>query len=231
MKQKRGLLLLSFLLAIVIINVCCFNMSEYLTFDILSKYRNLLKEYVLEHPILAPLAFIGIYILSTTFSVPGAAILSITGGFLFPQPLSTLYVLIGATTGATLLFLAAKTILYDLLEERVAPYLYRMRAGFQENQASYMLFLRLVPVFPFWLVNLAPAFLHVRLTTFIWTTLIGIIPGAFVFTQAGAGLDAVFDAETLSIDAIFNRNVKIALIALGFFALIPIIIKKSKGKG
>jgi uncharacterized membrane protein YdjX (TVP38/TMEM64 family) len=92
---------------------------------------------------------------------------------------------------------------------------------------SYLLFLRLVPLFPFWLVNLAPAFLGIPLRTFVWTTFIGIIPGAFVFAQAGAGLGAILDSnQGLSINGIFNWQVKIALIALGIFALIPILVKK-----
>jgi len=102
-----------------------------------------------------------------------------------------------------------------------------MRNGFQKNAASYFLFFRLVPPFPFWLVNLAPAFLGVSMWTFVWTTFVGIIPGAFVFTQAGAGLGEILKQnQELSLSTLFNFQVKVALIALGFFALLPIFIKK-----
>ena len=92
-----------------------------------------------------------------------------------------------------------------------------------------MLFLRFVPLFPFWIVNIAPAFFGVRLRTFVWTTLVGIAPGSFVFTLAGAGLETIFDTnQPFSISAIFNTQMKIALSLLGVFALVPILIKKIK---
>ena len=106
-----------------------------------------------------------------------------------------------------------------------------MRKGFQENAASYLLFLRFVPLFPFWAVNVVPAFLEVPLKTFAWTTCVGIIPGAFALTQAGAGLGALLDSgKALSLDALFNRQIQVALIALGLFALLPVVIKKMMKK-
>ena len=99
-----------------------------------------------------------------------------------------------------------------------------MEMGFQKNAVSYMLFLRLFPVFPFWLVNLAPSIFGIPLWTFFWTTAIGIIPATYVFTQIGQGLGAVFDTQgAFSIDAVLNRDVKIALCALGIFVLLPAI--------
>ena len=106
------------------------------------------------------------------------------------------------------------------------PFIKKMEAEIQENKVYYLLFLRLVPIFPFWVVNLAPAFFSIRTSTFFWTTCVGIIPGSFVFSQIGNGLGSIFDShETFSIHALLNANMKIALIALGFFALLPVIVK------
>lgn len=203
------------------------GIHELLTYESLKEHRDTLKQYVHSYPYFAPILYITAYTLSTALSIPGGAILSIFGGFLFPQPYSTLFVVIGATIGATMIFLIAKTAFGETLKEKAGEKLQKMQSGFQENAASYLLFLRLVPLFPFWLVNLAPAFFGVALFTFIWTTFIGIIPGAFVFTQAGVGLDAIFESgESFSIDTIFNNQIKIALVALGIFALLPVVIKR-----
>ncbi|NGX43723.1 MAG: hypothetical protein K940chlam7_02023 [Chlamydiae bacterium] len=221
------------LIIIVILMVLAyiFGLHEYLSYETLKGHRATLKTLVDTHPILAPLLYIFVYMVSTALSIPGAIFLSLFGGFLFPQPYSTIFVVTGATLGAILIFLAARTALGEILKERAGPLMQKMRAGFHENAANYLIFLRLVPIFPFWLVNLAPAFFGVRLITFAWTTFFGIIPGAFVFTQAGVGLGAILDAgEALSIDAIFNNQIKIALIALGIFALLPIVIKKFRKK-
>lgn len=203
------------------------GLSDSLTYESLKNHRESLLDFVSKYPVLSPLIFMSIYALSTALSIPGGIVLSIFGGFLFPQPWSTLYVVIAATTGAVLIFLAAKTALRDLLKRQVKGRLQKMQKGFEEDAAYYLLFLRLVPLFPFWLVNLAPAFFGVRLFTFAWTTFLGIIPGAFVFTQAGTGLGAILDAgNTLSIDNIFNIQIQIALGALGLFVLLPAIVKK-----
>ena len=214
------------LITVLMIAAYFFGLGEYLTFERLKEQREVLQLAVNNYPVLAPLTFIIIYIVATALSLPGGAFLSICGGFLFPQPFCTLYVVLGATVGAITIFEAARTALGDSLRQRAGAMMQKMEKGVREDGWSYLLFLRLVPLFPFWLVNLAPAFFEVSLFTFAWTTFVGIIPGAFVFTQAGAGLGAIFDSgETLSIGAIFNTQVKIALAALGIFALIPIVLK------
>jgi uncharacterized membrane protein YdjX (TVP38/TMEM64 family) len=205
---------------------------HHLSFEALKENRQLLMSIVSAHPYLAPVVFILVYIISTALSIPGGIYLSIAGGFLFPQPYCTLYVVIGGTLGAIAIFLASKTALGGYLKEKLKEQvghslLQRMGKKFHEEAAHYLLFLRIVPIFPFWMVNLAPAFFEVSLFTFAWTTFVGIIPGSFVFTQAGVGLGKIFDmGETLSLKMIFNTQVKIALIALGIFVLLPLIIKK-----
>ncbi len=204
---------------------------RYFSFDCLKFYHHNLKEVVTEHPIAVPLLYILAYIVLTALSVPGAIFLTLLGGYLFPFPLSAIYVIFSATCGAILIFLAARTALAGFLREKAGPFLKKMEAGFRENAASYLLFLRFVPLFPFWLVNIAPAFFGVHLRTFIWTTLIGIAPGSIVFTLAGGGLEKIFESDQpFSINAIFNTQMKIALTLLGIFALMPIVIKKIKQK-
>ncbi len=205
------------------------GLDRFLSYDYFKLVHDDLKRWVAMHAASSVLLFILAYIVSTALSLPGGFILSLVGGFLFPIPLSTLYVIIGATIGATLLFYAARTALGDALHKKAGPFLKKMEKGFQEDAASYLLFLRFVPLFPFWLVNLAPAFFKVRASTYIWTTCVGIAPGAFVFTLAGSGLSAIFESkEGLSLNAIFNLKIKIALIALAVISLVPIFIKKWK---
>lgn len=204
---------------------------RYLSFDALKSYHHTLKTFVAAHPIATPVLYILIYILSTALSIPGAIFLTLIGGYLFPQPLSTIYVVLSATCGATLIFLAARTALKNPLKKKAGPFLKKMEKGFNDNAISYMLFLRFVPLFPFWIVNLAPAFFGVSLKTFIWTTLIGIAPGSFVFTLAGGGLEKIFETDqSFSISTVFNTELKIALTLLGVLALIPIVIKKLRKK-
>src|SRR5271156_3592843 len=185
-----------FFLIIVLMMIAYFSgVLHYFSFPMLQIHRHAIVAFVSEHWILSPLLFILLYIIVAALSLPVGVFLSLLGGFLFPQPFSTLYIVIGATLGASCIFFAAKTALRDLLKEKASKFLPKIEAGFRENGVSYLLFLRLVPLFPFWLVNLAPAFLGVNLRTFIWTTFVGIIPGAFVFAQAGEGLGAILDSN------------------------------------
>ena len=106
-----------------------------------------------------------------------------------------------------------------------------MEGGFQKNSASYLLFLRFVPLFPFWAVNLVPAFFGVKLRTFIWTTVVGIAPGSYIFTLFGQGLDTIFSSDApVSLGLILNTQNKIALSLLGVLSLIPILLKRWKEK-
>jgi uncharacterized membrane protein YdjX (TVP38/TMEM64 family) len=208
-----------------------FGVADYLTYEQLKENRNSLQMIVEENPVLGPLGYIGLYIAVVALSIPGALILSIAGGFLFSQPWSMIYVMVGATIGACMIFLIARGVLRDFFQARAGGIIDRMREGFRSDATSYLLFLRFVPLFPFWAVNVVPAFFGISLFTFAWATVVGIAPGAFVFTQAGAGLGAIFDSGAeFSLANIFNLQIRIALIALGFFALLPAIIKKLKNR-
>lgn len=220
-----------FLILIGMILVRYHMLTDYLSFEALKEHREALLEQVDTHPVSASLTYTAVYIATVALSIPGGAFLSMIGGFLFPQPFSTLLVVTSATIGATLIFLSAKTALGEGFKAKINRKLDRIQKGIEEDGAYYLLFLRLVPLFPFWLVNLAPAFLNVSLSTFVWTTFVGIIPGAFVFTQAGTGIGAILNSDQgFTLNAVFNTQMKIALAVIGLFVLLPLIIKKIRKK-
>ena len=175
----------------------CFAMGwhHHLSLKNLAVHKETLEAFVREHYLLAIFGFAVLYILVVALSLPVASFLTIFGGVLFGALLSCIIVVISATIGALIVFLAARTSLGATLQDKAGPSLSKLREGFNDNAMSYLLFLRLVPVFPFWLVNIAPALLGVRTSTFIIGTLIGIIPGTFAFAFVGAGLDSVIEAQ------------------------------------
>lgn len=206
------------------------GLDAYVDFEVLKEHRESLTGFVRAHAVWAGILFVLLYAVATAVSLPGGAALTIAGGFLFGTFAGAIYVIFGATFGATALFLAARTALGEPLRARAGPALQRMEKGFQDNALSYLLFLRLIPLFPFWLVNLVPAFLGVSLRTYIIGTSIGIIPGCFVYASLGNGLGAVFDAgRTPDLGIIFRPNILIPIIGLAILALLPIAYKKIKG--
>ena len=153
------------------------------------------------------------------------------GGFLFSFLIRTIYVVAAATLGATGIFLAARSALGPSLRSRAGPWLRGMEEGFNENALSYLLVLRLVPLFPFFVVNLVPAFLGVGLRTFVIGTFIGIIPGTFVFTSVGAGLGSIFDSgDSFSPSAALTPEAIAALIGLAVLSLVPVLYKRIKAR-
>src|SRR5260221_2324156 len=168
------------LLAAGLILVLATGLHRYLSFEALRDNRVWLLDLVASHFAVAALGFVVVYTVVVALSVPGGAVLTIAGGFLFGKWIDTALVLVAATIGATLLFLAARTALSGLLRARAAPWLVRLEAGVPSDAFSYLLGLPLVPLFPFFVVHLGPAFLGGALPRFLLATLIGIIPGAFV---------------------------------------------------
>ena len=168
---------------------------------------------------------------AVAFSVPGGAILTIAGGFMFGPYVSTGVVVVGATCGATILFLAARYAFADYLRQKTGGAMRRMEAGFNENPVSYMLILRLVPLFPFWLVNLVPAFLGVKIKIYFLSTLFGIIPGTFVYSLVGDGAGAVLDAGgALDLGIIFEPRILAPIVGLTVLACIPIVYKRFQAR-
>ena len=143
---------------------------------------------------------------AVALSLPGGLILTATGGLLFGWLVGGLAAVVGATIGATILFLIARTALGEALSERAGAWLAKLREGFKEDALSYLLFLRLVPAFPFWFVNIAPAILGVPLRTYVIGTFFGIIPATFAFASAGAGLDSVIVAAKAEYAACVARR-------------------------
>jgi uncharacterized membrane protein YdjX (TVP38/TMEM64 family) len=193
----------------------------------LQRHRSILQELVAVHPLLAPVAFVALYAVATALSLPGALFLTLTGGFLFGTWLGGMLSVIGATAGATVLFLIARTSLGTALRARAGPWLQRLEAGLRRNAFAYLLVLRLVPLFPFWLVNLVPALLDVPVGVFTLATFLGIIPGALVYAGVGNGLGAVLDhGGEPDLGLIFAPQVILPLLGLAALALLPILYRQ-----
>jgi uncharacterized membrane protein YdjX (TVP38/TMEM64 family) len=206
-----------------------FGWNEYLSFEALREHRQALLAWQQENYVLAALTFVSIYVLVVAFSLPGAVWMTIGGGFLFGAASAAIYVVAAATLGASAIFLAARYALGDMLRSKAGPAMRRMEDGFRENALSYLLVLRLVPLFPFWLVNLVPAFLGVPLRTFVIGTFFGIIPGSFVYCLVGNGLGAVFDAgETPDLGIIFEPEILAPIVGLAVLSVVPILYKRLK---
>lgn len=207
------------------------GLDNYLTLEALREHRALLADFVAANSVAAPILFIALYALAIAFSVPGGAVMTITGGFLFGTVFGTVWVVIAATIGATGLFVIAKTAFGDALRAKAGPWLEKLEAGFQENALSYLLVLRLIPLFPFVVVNLVPALLGVRLRIYVLGTALGIIPGSFVFTSVGAGLGSLFDMTVdgaFELSAILTPEIVTALVGLAVLSLVPVAYKTFK---
>lgn len=215
------------LLIVAPIAAIALGAPEYLSFDSLREHRAWLMDAVAQRPVLTIVAFILLYVVTVTLSIPGATILTIAAGFLFGQLCATVLVVAAATAGATALFLLAKTTVGDALRARAGPWLQRMEAGFREGALSYLLVLRLIPLFPFFVVNLVPAFLGVPLGTYVLATFVGIIPGTFVYASVGAGLGSVFESggDFAPGDALTPEIIS-ALVGLAVLSLLPVAYRK-----
>ena len=205
-----------------------FDLNTYVSFESLKSNREMLLEFVKENGFWAIFLFGALYATVVAFSLPGGAIMTIAGGFLFGWVGGGLIVVVGATIGATVLFLIARTAVGGFLEARAGPFLRKMEDGFRRNALCYLLVLRLIPVFPFWLVNLVPALLGVSTTTYIDATFVGIIPGTFVYASVGNGLGALFDAGESTdslLMTIFQPQFLAPLIGLALLAILPVVYK------
>src|SRR6266436_7809931 len=200
---------------------------HYLTFTALAENRDWLCSLVQRWGVAAVFLYIAVYGMLVALSVPGAAVLTIAGGFLFGTWLGAACAVIGATLGATAIFLAARAGLGGLAQ-RAGPLVGKLEAGFRADAFNYLLVLRLVPIFPFWLVNLAPALVGVRLRSYMLATFLGIIPGTFVYASLGSGLGEIVQEPDLGI--VFHPSVLLPVIGLAVLALIPVAYKHWRGK-
>jgi len=211
-----------------------FFLRDYLTFDALSENREALIAFRDNNYLLTVLIFITTYIVIVAFSLPGATIATLTGGFLFATFPGALFNVVGATLGATGIFLAARWGFGEKLGAKLEGsdgIVKKIKDGIDENQWSMLFLIRLVPAVPFFMANLVPSFLEVPLRRFMISTFFGIIPGTVVFTSVGAGLGEVFArGETPNLGIIFEPAIILPIIGLCVLAALPIVIKAVRGK-
>ena len=215
------------LLALGLAGVLLLDLDRFLSFEALRGHRAWLAAQVAAHPVRSATLYFVIYAAAIALSIPGGTVLTLAGGFLFGTAIGAALVLGAATAGACIVFLAARTALGDLLRRRAGPFLQRMERGFRENAFHYLLVLRLIPLFPFWLVNLVPAFFGMRLSRYALATLIGIAPATIVFASLGSGLGTVFDAgQTPDAGLLLKPRILLPLIGLALLALAPVLYRR-----
>ena len=207
-----------------------FDFGKYFDFRFLITHQDIVKGFIADMPVLAALVFLALYALSTAFSLPFGAIMTISGGWLFGIWIGGILTIIGATIGASTLFLATRYALREVMVARAGARLQQFEAGFNRHSTSYLLAMRLIPIFPFFLVNFLPALIGVKFRTYALTTLIGIAPGTFVYAGLGNGISYVLSAdEPLNTSVIFSPLVFLPLCGLGFLSLLPVVWNKVKG--
>jgi uncharacterized membrane protein YdjX (TVP38/TMEM64 family) len=197
--------------------------QQYLTLETIKSNRDALLDFTRDHRLAMIGAAFLVYTVAVACSLPGALVLSLTCGFLFGRWVGSLVIVAAATLGATLVFLAARYLIADWARSRMGALGQKINEGFSQNAFNYLLFLRLVPAFPFFLVNLAPAFTSIKVSTYVLATVIGIIPGTFVYANLGETLGTI---DALS--GLVSKETLAAFALLGVLALVPILIRKLK---
>jgi uncharacterized membrane protein YdjX (TVP38/TMEM64 family) len=223
MKKWLKLALLIILIVAVILLIRFTSLREYLDFQKLYEGRDSLLEYVSSYYFLSVLVYILIYLVVVALSIPGATILTILGGFFFGPWAGTIFVNIGATFGAFAIFLIARFFLGESLQKKYEKQLGKFNKEISENGKSYMLTLRLIPIFPFFLINILAGLTTLPALTFLWTTSLGIIPGSFVYAYIGYAGTSMTESQ-----GVFTPQILIALILLSVLSLVPVIVKKLK---
>ncbi len=201
-----------------------------LSFEVVRENRAALTLFVADHHGLALLAFFAVYVAATALALPGALWITVAGGFLFGAPQAAAVVTVAATLGAVIVFLIARATIEGAREgglaARARPFLARMEQGFKADEAFYLLTLRLLPIVPYFIANIAPAFLGARLSVFAWTTFLGIIPGVVAYAWIGGGLGAVLDAGGAPDIAALSRAILPPLAALAALPLLAILVRR-----
>jgi uncharacterized membrane protein YdjX (TVP38/TMEM64 family) len=220
---------------------------RHVSLETLVRHRMAIDAFIEAHALAAVAVYVGFYILAVSLSIPGALFLTISGGILFGTLVGGGAAVIGATAGATVIFLIAKSACGESLVRRAGPLAAKLADGFRSEAFSYLLFLRLVPAFPFFLVNLVPALAGVKLSTFVAATVIGVIPATFAFSFFGSGLDSVIDAQEkvfracldagrtdcqiqFDLGTIVTPQLLAAFAVLGVIALLPVVVKRLRAR-
>jgi uncharacterized membrane protein YdjX (TVP38/TMEM64 family) len=229
--------------AVVSVGIIAVGWHRQLSFETLARHYEALRDLIATHEVAVVAGYVALYIAAVALSLPVGFYLTVVGGILFGAILGSAAALVGATTGAVLIFLLARSAVPEHLVRRAGPLAQKLAHGFRADAFSYLLFLRLLPIFPFWLVNLVAALCGVRLVTFAAATVLGIIPATFAFAFVGAGLASVIAAQqtayhsclaagrddchlTFRLHAAFTPELLAALVALAVLALMPIVLKR-----
>jgi uncharacterized membrane protein YdjX (TVP38/TMEM64 family) len=202
-----------------------FDLSRFLSLQALKDNRDYLLLFTETHSAVAAALFVLAYVAVTGLSLPGAVVLTLAGGFLFGAVLGTLFVNLGATTGATIAFLVSRYLLRDWVEQRFGKWLGPLQQGFAQNAFSYLMTLRLIPLFPFFVVNLVSGLTRMNIGTYVAATALGIIPGSFVYAYAGRQLGTINSLKDIASPGVVG-----ALVLLGLLALVPNLYKKWSGR-
>jgi uncharacterized membrane protein YdjX (TVP38/TMEM64 family) len=237
------------LLVIVLVSAAVWAMGwhRFLSFESFAHRHAVLRDFIDQDIVSALAAYVGLYVVVVALSVPGGLFLTVTGGILFGAVLGGVAALVGATIGAICIFLIAKSALGEHLVRRAGPMTAKLAEGFRADAFSYLLFLRLVPIFPFWLVNLVPAVCGVGFATFVAASVLGMIPATFTFAFVGAGLDSVVAAQEAAYQTCVTMGrtdcrldfhprtaitpeIVAALVALGILALVPVVVKRLRAR-
>lgn len=220
------------------------GLHEQLTLSKIIQHRDYLAAAVEKNLPLALLVYMALYIVLVAVSFPGGLALTVTSGFLFGWFLAGTVTVIAATIGATIIFLVARSSFGSFLEERAGGFVGKMADGFRKDAFQYLLTLRLVPAFPFWVVNIVPGLLNMKLVPYVLATFFGIIPGTFAFAYLGEGLDSLIAEQeranpgcadlgtcTISPKALITADLLLALAALALLSILPFLVKKFAGSG
>ncbi len=209
--------------------IIAYDLHTYLSYQTLADNLRHLRAFVADTPLLAMAAYIAVYIIVVAFSLPGATLMTLSGGLLFGILTGGLLTVFAATIGATLVFLAARYLIGDMLRARGGARLQSFEAAFRNDAISYLLVLRLLPIFPFFIVNLGTALVGAPFMAFVLTTFFGIMPGTFVFVSIGNGAAAILAAgEQPNLGVIFEPQILYPLIGLAILSLLPVLWRKFK---
>lgn len=213
------------MLVILILILRFSTIGDLIDLQRVTESRTQIKLWVNETGFIAILTYILIYILTVALSIPGAAILTMTGGFLFGPYLAALYINLGATTGAIINFLVARYLIGKSFQQKYRSQLAKFNRELDCNGVNYLLSLRLIPVFPFFLINILAGLTNINFKTFIWTTAIGIIPVSFIYAYLGFAGGTMGESDSL-----LTNEILLALTLLGVLALLPVVVKKVRSR-
>jgi uncharacterized membrane protein YdjX (TVP38/TMEM64 family) len=229
LRNRRLWMLVGLGLAVALLQAS--PLGRYVSIEALGQHRAALDGFVARDGLLAAAAYVAVYVVVVALSLPGATVMTLAGGMFFGAVLGAGLAAVAATIGAALVFLLARRIFGAEGLAKLGPLAERIAAGIRRESVAYLLTLRLVPLFPFVLVNLVPAFVGVTLRVFVATTLAGILPVTFIFSLAGAGIgDALAAGGEFEIGKVLTPGIIGALVGLALVSLATIPLRRRMAK-